>query len=60
MNEKKVIVEILNQISDIDLEMLLETHLNNGYRIQDSQINWYCGKIEGVYVFIKKEEGING
>lgn len=49
----KVIVKTLNGISEEDLQVLIEKHLDMGYTIQNSQVQWYCGTIEGVYVFVK-------
>lgn len=51
----QVSVEVLNDVSADELQVLIESHLNNGYRIQDSQVQWYQGQIEGVYVFVKAE-----
>lgn len=51
MSEAKV--EILNQTSGEELENLLNYYLGAGFTIQDSQVSWYQGKIEGVYVFVK-------
>lgn len=52
----QVSVEVLNDVSADELQVLIESHLNNGYRIQDSQVQWYQGQIEGVYVFVKEKE----
>lgn len=51
MSEVKV--EILNQASGEELQSLISDRLNKGFRIQDSQVRWYQGRIEGVYVFVK-------
>ncbi len=52
----QVSVEVLNEITKDELEKLIEKHLTEGYKIQDSQIQWYLGKIQGVYVFVKGVE----
>lgn len=50
----QVSVKVLNDIEETELKEIIESHLKKGYKIQDSQINWYLGKIEGVYVFLKE------
>lgn len=51
MSEVKV--EMLSEVSGEELESMISKYLNDGFNIQDSQVQWYQGKIEGVYVFVK-------
>lgn len=51
MSEVKV--EMLSEVSGEELESMISKYLNDGFNIQDSQVRWYQGKIEGVYVFVK-------
>lgn len=51
----QVSVEVLNDVSANELQALIKDHLNAGYKIQDSQVQWYQGQIEGVYVFVKEK-----
>ncbi|EOH86716.1 hypothetical protein [Enterococcus pallens] len=51
MSEVKV--EILNEASAKELQSIISEYLNKGFSIQDSQVQWYQGRIEGVYVFVK-------
>lgn len=52
--DKDVEVRVLNGVSEQHLSELISNMLYKGYMIQNSQIEWYCGKIQGVYVFIKR------
>lgn len=52
--DKDVEVRILNEVSEEYLSELINNMLRRGYMIQNSQVEWYCGKIQGVYVFIKR------
>lgn len=51
---KDVEVKILNDVSEDYLSELIYNMLRRGYMIQNSQLEWYNGKIQGVYVFIKR------
>ena len=39
---------------------LIEKKLNDltekGYKLQSSKVDWYCGKLEGAFCFIKDTE----
>lgn len=37
------------------LEKIIEENIKLGYKIQDSNVEWYCGMVQYVYVFVKKE-----
>lgn len=52
--DKDVEVKILNGVSEDYLSDLIYNMLRRGYIIQNSQLEWYSGKIQGVYVFIKR------
>lgn len=52
--DKDVEVRVLNGVSEQHLSELISNMLYKGYMIQNSQIEWYNGKIQGVYVFIKR------
>lgn len=49
----EVIVKVVNGMSDEELETLIRMKLNLGFVIQNSQVEWSDGKINGVYVFIR-------
>ena len=40
-----------------DVPELVEKKLNNlteqGYKLQSSSIDWYCGKVEGAFCLVK-------
>lgn len=52
--EKDVEVRILNEVSEDYLSELIYNMLRRGYMIQNSQVEWYKGTIQGVYVFVKR------
>lgn len=49
-------VKVLNEVTEEELEEIIDTHLEEGYRIQDSEVEWYLGLIRGVYVFVKEDD----
>lgn len=55
--KKEVCVEILNRVTSVELEEILDFYLKNSYSIQDSQVEFDCGSVCGVYVFILTESG---
>lgn len=52
--DKDVEVRILNGVSEEYLSELIYNMLFRGYMIQNSQVEWYNGTIQGVYVFVKR------
>lgn len=54
-----VSVQVINELYSGELEDMIKSFLNDGFKIQNSQVQWYCGRIEGVYVFIKELEEDN-
>lgn len=52
--DKKVSV-IIGSYDSEELAEIITRHLENGYYIQDSNNQFYCGDSECVYVFVKKE-----
>lgn len=52
---KEVKVEILNGLREKEMQEMLTEYLNSGYEIQNSQVEWYCGTIQGVYVFVREK-----
>ncbi len=56
MKKFDVVVEVLNGRPADYLKGFIKEMLENGYTIQDSQVQWYSGTIEGVYVFVKELE----
>jgi len=58
MSEVKV--EVLNDLPADVLESMISKYMNEGFSIQDSQVQWYQGKIEGVYVFVKYVSRFDG
>lgn len=48
-------IEILDTHLSIEyIENMIKKYLEDGYKIQNSDIQWYCGSIQGVYVFTKE------
>lgn len=56
MKKKKVIVLTFTEWYSKDLEEKLNEIVNDGYRIQDSNLEFYRGTVSGVYVFTIAEE----
>lgn len=52
---KEVKVEILNGLREKEMQEMLTEYLNSGYEIQNSQVEWYCGTVQGVYVFVREK-----
>lgn len=52
---KEVKVEILNGLREKEMQEMLTKYLNSGYEIQNSQVEWYCGTVQGVYVFVREK-----
>lgn len=52
---KEVKVEILNGLREKEMQEMLTYYLNSGYEIQNSQVEWYCGTVQGVYVFVREK-----
>ena len=52
--DKDVEVRILDEVSEQYLSELISNMLYKGYMIQNSQVEWYKGTIQGVYVFVKR------
>lgn len=53
--KKRVCVEIINRNTSEELEQIIDFYLKNDYSIQNSQIEFDCGTVAGVYVFILRE-----
>lgn len=56
MKKKKVVVLTFTEWYSKDLEEKLNEIVNDGYRIQDSNLEFYRGTVSGVYVFTIAEE----
>ena len=56
MEKKKVVVLTFTEWSSRELEEKLNEIVNDGYRIQDSNLEFYRGTASGVYVFTLAEE----
>ena len=56
MEKKKVKVFTFDTWGQQELEDKLNEVVNDGYRIQDSTLQFYQGKASGVYVFTLAEE----
>ena len=52
----KVVVIIFDMIHADELSDLITEQLNDGYYIQDSHIESYQDTVNGVYVFVLKED----
>lgn len=50
--KKRVRVEVLNRVSSEELEEIINFYFKNNYSIQSSQVEFDCGSIVGVYVFV--------
>ena len=55
----KVVVIIFNMINAVELADLITEQLNDGYYIQDSHVENYQDTVNGVYVFVLKEDLTN-
>ena len=50
-------IEIIDtHLKPSEIENMIKGYLMDGYEIQNSDVQWYCGRMQGLYVFIKESD----
>ena len=57
MKKQDIKIIIANGEGTDEIEKKLNDLTEQGYKLQSSKVDWYCGKLEGAFCMVKDLEG---